>query len=91
MTDSTSFVTDVHCQSEGRGFVLHAIVKRKYLYFYAYGMPDKWLAKYKCSDVVDGKITIRDAVENIIEKYKYFSEVRDGKRQPKEYPKKHQH
>lgn len=86
-----SFVTEVHCQSLDRGFVLHAIVKRKYIYFHAYGIPNKWLAKYKCSDVVDGKISVEQAVETIKEKYKYFSEVKDGKRQPKEYPKKHQH
>ncbi len=89
--NSANFIVDVHCASVDRGFVLHAIVKRKYVYFYAYGLPNKWLAKYECQDIVDGKITVKDAVEKIEERHKYYTEVRDGKRQPKEYPKKHQH
>ena len=86
-----SFVTDVHSLVSGGGLLPRAVVKGDYIYFYSYDLPKKWLAQYKCSDVVNGKITVREAVETIKEKYKYFSEVRDGKQKPKEYPKKHQH
>ena len=89
--NSTSFVPDVNCHVSGGGLLPRAVVKGDHLYFYSYDLPKKWLAKYKCSDVVDGKITVREAVETIREKYKYFSEVRDGKQKPKEYPKKHKH
>lgn len=89
--NGADFIVDVHCQSMDRGFILHAIVKRKYLYFYAYGIPNKYLARYVCKDVVDGKVSVEEAVERITSQYKYYSEVNDGTRVKKRYPKKHRH
>lgn len=89
--NGAGFVVDVHCNSMDRGFVLHAIVKLKYIYFYAYGIPEKYLARYACKDVVDGKVSVEEAVERITSQYTYYSEVKDGTRVRKQYPKKHQH
>ncbi|MHA2136202.1 MAG: hypothetical protein ACW99J_20270 [Candidatus Thorarchaeota archaeon] len=67
--DGISWVTRVHGLALNHPIILHAIIKRVWIYFNAYGITHTHMAKYRIDDVVAGKITPEKAFEEIVENY----------------------
>lgn len=63
--DGLTFVTNVHALALDHPIILHAVVRRVFIYFHAYGITHIHMAKIRISDVLDNKITPEDVMKEI--------------------------
>jgi len=73
--DGLSFVIEVHKLASKHSIVLHAVVRRVFIYFHAYGVTWTHMAKIRIDDILDGKIRPEEVMKEI--EIKYRSEVKN--------------